>query len=357
MSPIKIKFVSRKINKIRWQPKSTSVFVTGSYNDDDNQICVWKFPDPQSHMNDDVENDVDDDPQIISTKSFTGSVTDLKVASEELIFAASSLGSIFLFKYHDENLQCLHAWEKLHKFQNNTASATGIAIKSEDVASVGEDGKLCLLNFNINQKVREIASSDLCSFTCVTYLRHHEIVAGNSLGYLRLWDLRSPSEASSHLLTLSREQRGVSCMNTHPTQSHILATGYEDGSLCIWDMRQDRKPMSQLEGHSAAVTELLFHPTNPDFLYTSSLDSSVWQWDASSLRNPAFSFSTPMDTQETSFSKGNPWLNCDAHKHKLEITSLSGQTWTCVNSLDLSGTMLIWGTDNEELCILNDIAI
>ncbi|CAL1271514.1 unnamed protein product [Larinioides sclopetarius] len=114
-------------------------------------------------MNDDTENDVDDDPQIIGIKSVAGSVTDLKVASDELIFTSSSLGSIFLFKYSDENLQCLHSWEKLHKFQNNTASATGIAIKGQDVATVGEDGKLCLLNFNVNQKVREIGKKKMFS--------------------------------------------------------------------------------------------------------------------------------------------------------------------------------------------------
>ncbi|GIY28984.1 hypothetical protein CDAR_79171 [Caerostris darwini] len=358
MSIVKIKFVSRKISKIRFQPKNSSVFVTGSYNDDANQISVWKFPDPSSHMDD--EDDVgciDDDPQIVSTKPFNGCVTDLKVPSDDLIFASSSLGSIFLFKYSEEKLQCIHTWEKLHKFHNSPASTTGISIKGQDVASVGEDGKLCLFNFNVDQNVKEIADADLCSFTSVTYLRHHEIVAGNSLGYLRLWDLRTNIDAPSSLLSLSREQTGISCMNTHPTQSHILATGYDDGTLCIWDMRQDRKPTSHFEGHSAAVTELLFHPTNPDFLYTSSFDSCVWQWDASGLRNPVSIFNTPMDPQEKNFTKGNPWLNCDAHKHKLEITALSGQTWTCVNTLDISGTTLIWGTDNEELCILNDVIV
>ncbi|GFR16688.1 nucleoporin Nup43, partial [Trichonephila clavata] len=78
MSPIKIKFVSRKISKVKFQPKSSSMFVTGSHNDDENKLCVWKFPAPVSSMNDDAENDVDDDPQVVSTMSFKGCVTDLK---------------------------------------------------------------------------------------------------------------------------------------------------------------------------------------------------------------------------------------------------------------------------------------
>lgn len=33
MSCMKVTFVSRKISKIRWRPKSSSIFITGSYDD------------------------------------------------------------------------------------------------------------------------------------------------------------------------------------------------------------------------------------------------------------------------------------------------------------------------------------
>lgn len=85
-------------------------------------------------------------------------------------------------------------------------------------------------------------------------------------------------------------------MNIHPTQSHVLATGNEDGSMHMWDMRQDKEPVAVLEGHSAAISELLFHPSNPDFMFTCSWDGSVLQWDSSALRNnytPQHQLSTP----------------------------------------------------------------
>ncbi|KFM63096.1 Nucleoporin Nup43, partial [Stegodyphus mimosarum] len=356
MSPMKIKFVSRKISRIRWLPKSTSMFVTGSYDDDENNICMWKFPD-QTQMNDGTDDCLkDDEPNVISKEKFTGSVTDLEVLSEDLIFASSSVGSLCIFKYAEEKVQCTHTWENVHHFKRGTAAATGIAVKGQDISSVGEDGRLCIFNFIVNKKVREIESSNLCSLTCVSYLRHQEVVAGNSLGYLRLWDLRSCSDSPGRLLMISREQTGVSSMNVHPTQSHILATGHEDGSLCIWDMRQEKRPMSLLEGHSAAITDLLFHPVNPDFLYTCSLDGTVWQWDSSQLRSSTSGFTPSLDSQDQNVMKGNPWLLCDDNKHKLEITSLCSQSM-CVNSLDLSGSILIWGSDNEALYILNDIAV
>ena len=44
---------------------------------------------------------------------------------------------------------------------------------------------------------------------------------------------------------------GLQCVDNHPTQPHIVATGGQDGTLCIWDMRQDRFPVTLLDAHSA----------------------------------------------------------------------------------------------------------
>lgn len=41
-------------------------------------------------------------------------------------------------------------------------------------------------------------------------------------------------------------------VDKHPGQSHIVATGGEDGMLCIWDLRQEKFPVTLLEAHSAA---------------------------------------------------------------------------------------------------------
>lgn len=349
MASLTVKFVSKKISKVRWRPKSSSVFVTGSWDDDENVVCVWKCPSP--HINSEVEGLDIGEPRLLNTLKFAGSVTDLKVVSDDLIFASSSLGSLCMLKYSEDKLLHAHAWENLHHFSKGTASATGLSVKGNDIASVGEDGRLCIINFKTQQKVKEIESSDLCSFTTVCYLRHHEIVLGNSVGYLRLLDLRSPSTTPSCLLLVSREQSGVWSMGVHPSQTHVVATGHEDGSLCVWDMRQDRQPVALLQAHSAAVSELLFHPTHPDFLYTCSLDGCVLQWDSSNLRSSTF-----MDTEQGG-ARGDPWLNCDAKKHKLNIMSLFVQRSCSVNTLDLSGSTLLWGTDKEALYILNNIKV
>lgn len=49
------------------------------------------------------------------------------------------------------------------------------------------------------------------------------------------------------------------CVDRHPNQQHIVATGGQDGMLCVWDMRQGSAPFSLMEAHSAeSKTQLMF---------------------------------------------------------------------------------------------------
>lgn len=41
------------------------------------------------------------------------------------------------------------------------------------------------------------------------------------------------------------------CVDKHPTQPHLIVTGGQDGVLGVWDMRQERYPVTLLEAHSA----------------------------------------------------------------------------------------------------------
>lgn len=43
----------------------------------------------------------------------------------------------------------------------------------------------------------------------------------------------------------------LQCVDRHPNQQHIVATGGQDGMLCIWDVRQGNVPLSLMEAHSA----------------------------------------------------------------------------------------------------------
>lgn len=41
------------------------------------------------------------------------------------------------------------------------------------------------------------------------------------------------------------------CVDRHPNQQHVVATGGQDGMLSIWDVRQGTMPVSLLKAHEA----------------------------------------------------------------------------------------------------------
>ena len=54
----------------------------------------------------------------------------------------------------------------------------------------------------------------------------------------------------NHLFSTG-DMTALHCLDKHPTQPHIVCTGGQDGALTVWDMRQDKFPVTVLQAHSA----------------------------------------------------------------------------------------------------------
>ncbi|XP_023239893.1 nucleoporin Nup43-like [Centruroides sculpturatus] len=349
-----VKYVSKKINKVRWCPhikgneENDDIFALGSWDDEANTISIWKNP---KNSSDKMESDLDEDPEFIDEISHSGDVTALEFLSNELLMAASSLGSVSLYKYNQEKLEIQHTWEKIHHYCHQTASCTDITYMEDNIVSIGEDCRLICLNIKKDKQVKIIDEADSCLLTTVEHLQHKEVITGNMRGYLKLWDFRMHGSKPSRILLLTGGQSAVTCMAQHPTQWHTLGTGGEDGLLYIWDLRQDRQPITLLNAHSMAMMEIKFHPLNPDHLFTCSQDGNVCHWDATSLKSNPAGNKIKSTAAETVGEVQNPWLNCDASKHRLEIASLLKYSTLPINSLDIVNNVLLCGSDNEAVYI------
>ncbi|KAK2154683.1 hypothetical protein LSH36_260g01003 [Paralvinella palmiformis] len=359
------KFVSEKISKIRWQPTPTQairksgIFATGSWdNGDDNRICIWNIEDVpptedismDAYMNEQLDAEIE--PTLLCEHHHRGDVTDLVM------------------------LSVTQTWEKLHHFPVNTCSCTGIAVKADDTyVTVGEDGRINLLHPGHNVPVRTIDEADNCTLNAVTFLKQSEAATVNSIGQLKVWDLRQTTDKPSQIFLMTGERVPLHCIDKHPTQPHIVATGGEDGTLCIWDMRQDKFPVTLLSAHSADMWELKFHTTHPDNLFSCSEDGSVWHWDrsaasaysnvpnliaqkdASLFGKSPFSSSllTPAASKIPTVS--SPWLSSEASKQCLDITDLMTGNTMPVNTLDIVDTTLLCGTDGGQIYTVKNLII
>ncbi|XP_077862954.1 nucleoporin Nup43-like, partial [Saccoglossus kowalevskii] len=231
-------------------------------------------------------------------------------------------------------------------------------------------------------------NADSCTIHAVSYLKQYEVITVSSTGQLKIWDLRQSSSEPSRTFVLTGERVPLHCIDKHPNQPHIVATGGQDGVLTIWDMRQDTYPVTLLDAHSSDMWEVKFHPSNPDNLFTCSEDGSVWHWDnTSSQVSMATQLSTSMAGSGTengagigggqgpSTSRGfgfaalssnshpipgtsSPWLSNDASKHRnLEVTTLLPHNKMPVNTIDIESNNLLCGTDGEAVYVVRNLTL
>ncbi|KAK3580498.1 hypothetical protein CHS0354_001096 [Potamilus streckersoni] len=380
MADIRVKFVSQKISKIRWRPcsrqgfGSSDVFATGSWDDESNSVSMWHLP-GDSQGDEDMEDDVSDElvekePRLLCETLHRGDVQDLQFLGMEHLITASSSGTVSVFRHHPNSqvIGVSQEWDKLHTFPSqNNCSCTSVASQDETIVSCGEDGKMNVLIVGRRPPLRRIDNADSCTINDVIFLKQSEVVTVNSTGQLKVFDLRQPSDQPTSLFLVTGDQTALLCIDKHPTQHHVVAAGGQDGVLSVWDLRQEKYPVTLLEAHSAPMWEVKFHPNHPDHLFTCSEDGSVWHWNASTVGAAsagagllagtgagsgggiAFAASMPGGSGPNP-SHSCPWLTLDVSRHKMDITSLlPTQKNLPVNSIDIERQILLCGTDEEAI--------
>nr|SVE80190.1 EOG090X0844 [Daphnia magna] len=215
------KFVSKKIRK-------------------QNEVSFWNTIQP---------NEQNIDPVLVSTVPVSGDVNDIAFYDTSTFFVALGNGSIAMMR-------------------STKAPATGVLCQSPEIASIGED------------------DADSCSLNAAVFTSQNEIFTGNSRGMIKLWDLRSISEKPILSTSLSEDSEvGVTSMDRHPFQGHIVAVGGYDGMLTVYDMRKAQTPVTVMEASDNCLNDLRFHPERADHLFTASESGAVWHWMYLEVRN------------------------------------------------------------------------
>ncbi|CAG5120320.1 unnamed protein product, partial [Candidula unifasciata] len=294
MTDFSVKFVSKKINKIRWRPKAdvksppSTTFATGSWDDQQNSVCLWQIHGRIAAIQkDSPESALEHEPQKVHEKSHVGDVLDMQYVSRDYLAVASSTGDVTLMKHlpNTEALSTIFSWENLHHFASGAnAPCTCLATRGDDwIATGGEDGQIVVVAIGQKYPLQTIEKADSCTINALTFLKQTEILAVNSFGQLKTFDLRQASNKHAQIFSVTENHVPLLCADKHPGQEHIVATGGGDGMLTIWDLRQEKFPMTLLEAHSGPMWEVKFHPHNPNHLFTCSDDGSLWHWDGSAF--------------------------------------------------------------------------
>jgi pre-mRNA-processing factor 19 len=81
--------------------------------------------------------------------------------------------------------------------------------------------------------------------------------------------------AKSSLSLHSPSTPGITCLDLHPTQSHLFVTGGKDGNVITFDS-QAGKVTNTLKSHKKRITSVVYHPNN--LLISTSADSTAIVW-------------------------------------------------------------------------------
>ncbi|EDL93687.1 rCG57407 [Rattus norvegicus] len=350
MEEIYAKFVSQKISKTRWRPvpsgslQTTETFATGSWDNEENCVSLWSIGE---FGNLDSDGGFEGDHQLLCDIRHHGDVMDL------------------------QTLSVSQQWPTAHYHTGpgspsySSAPCTGIVCDNPEIVTVGEDGRINLFRVDHKEAVRTIDNADSSTLHAVTFLRTPEIVTVNSIGQLKIWDFRQQGSEPCQILSLTGDRVPLHCVDRHPDQQHVVATGGQDGMLSIWDVRQGTMPVSLLKAHEAEMWEVHFHPSNPDHLFTCSEDGSLWHWDASTNAPEKSSLfhqggrstflSHSSNQASVHLSLVSSWLSTDPAKDRIEITSLLPSRTLSVNSLDVLGPCLVCGTDAESIYVTRQL--
>nr|XP_029138699.1 peroxisomal targeting signal 2 receptor-like [Labrus bergylta] len=90
-------------------------------------------------------------------------------------------------------------------------------------------------------------------------------------GTLRVWDVK----AAACRLTIPAHKAEILSCDWCKYDQNIVATGSVDCSVCVWDLRNARQPVNQLQGHTYAIRRVKFSPFSGTMLASCSYDFTV----------------------------------------------------------------------------------
>jgi histone-binding protein RBBP4 len=97
-------------------------------------------------------------------------------------------------------------------------------------------------------------------------------------GRLMVWDIRAGSDRTPQLEVGAHNQK-CNCLAFSPHSEASLATGADDNTVKLWDLRQLQRPIHALEWHRDAVFQVQWAPHNPSIIGSSGGDRRLHIWD------------------------------------------------------------------------------
>lgn len=145
--------------------------------------------------------------------------------------------------------------------------------QSNSVITCGNDGGLAMFNVDRPQKATHFPNLD-ASLKCIDLVNPNEVICGDLNGCLRHYDVRSGDYVSFTNQSFS----SLLCVQRNPNVNHLAIGGNDQGSIILYDLRNESSAVAEISAHSAAVTNIKYRPRDPNIIYSSSIDGDLFRW-------------------------------------------------------------------------------
>ncbi|XP_068710637.1 methylosome protein WDR77-like [Montipora capricornis] len=205
-----------------------------------------------------------------STESGT---TDIKWIDSRSLVLASDSGSVDIWCLSG-SFQSLENMASLTDHDNTVSSVSVDCIRSK-IISGSWDRSIKVWDIEQERCVKSYRGhSDMVWNATFSRTEQDLFVSVSQDGRVILWDSRVPKIAKK-LTDTSCYASIPRCIDWSPLDHHLLAIGYEDGSVSLCNIQNPRQPVLTYCLHERAVNKLAFSPRSPEWLATVSDDMWV----------------------------------------------------------------------------------
>lgn len=274
-----VEYIKDPINHLSWQVANKSADLTESDYCGDciiagtkAAVSIWKFLDSPGTY--------DQLPiaEMVSVE-VERPVCKVKLLGN-LAFVALTSGTVILYELatHESShkeLVFLSRTSNLHP--NYKCNDLLFCPQTNSVITCGNDGAVSEFNVEHNEKVvsRKVSDTPL---KCMDKIDPNQIICGSLNGNLKMIDRRIMECVENFSnQTLS----SITCVQRNPYVNHLVIGGNDQGSIMLYDLRNQGSIMSQMSAHSAAITDIRYRPRETDTFYSSSCVGELFKWNTS----------------------------------------------------------------------------
>lgn len=279
-----VEYIEQHINHLSWQVAAKTADITAPdccgdcvIGGSETGVSIWQFIDSPGAY---------DQLPIAEVASEDTATSVCKVnLIGNIAFVAQVNGTVTLFELVNEqntrkSLKLISETKNLHaQYRCNDML---FCAQTNSVITCGNDGALSSFNIEHPKKVNCKQVSD-SSLKCMDMITPNEVICGTVSGCLKHFDLRVHKCVG---VFANRSLSTLICLQRNPNVNHLATGGNDQGSIIIYDLRNQNSALAQISAHSAAITNVRYRPRDANILYSSSCDGELFRWNLNTEFSP-----------------------------------------------------------------------